>query len=294
MDIRSLKYFLTVAQEESITGAAKQLHLTQPNLSRQLKTLEQETGKKLFYRGSRKMTLTDEGLFLKKRAEEIIELLERTETDITSFDETVHGEVFIGAAETHAMRLIAHEIQTLREKFPQILYHFFSGSTKEVTEQLDKGLLNFGILVDPIDPQKFEHIKLPTVDTWGVLMREDSPLAKLEVIRPEDIRNKPLLCSRQMLDVNDISDWLGEDINQLNIVFTFNFITNPAIMIEEGIGYAFTFDKLINTSGDSRLCFRPLEPKFETGLYLVWKKDQLFTKAAQTFLEQMKSSFTKN
>jgi DNA-binding transcriptional LysR family regulator len=288
MDIRILRYFLAVAQEESITRAAELLHTSQPNLSRQLTELEAEVGKKLFERGSRKITLTEEGLFLCKRAREIIELLERTEADLSSFNEMTNGDVYIGAAETHAMRLIAHAIQSLREIHPQILYHFFSGSTVEVTEQLDKGLLDFGILVDPVDPQKYDHIRLPVNDTWGILMRRDSPLAALDAIRPEDIKDKPLLCSQQMLDANGISGWLGEDFKNLNVVFTFNLITTPAMMVEEGLGYVFTFDKLINTTGDCNLCFRPLEPKFETGLYLVWKKYQIFTKPAKVFLEQIR------
>ena len=290
MDIRILKYFLAVAQEESITKAAEVLHTSQPNLSRQLNDLEEEVGRKLFERGSRRITLTEEGMFLYKRAKEIVELLERTETDLTLFNEVTSGDVYIGAAETHAMRLIGHAIQSLREVHPQIMYHFFSGSTVEVKEQLDKGLLDFAILVDQVDPQKYDHIRLPVNDTWGVLMRRDSPLAKLKSIRPDDIKDKPLLCSQQMLDANDISTWLGEDFKNLNVVTTFNLITTPAMLVEEGVGYTFTFDKLVNTTGDCNLCFRPLEPKFETGLYLVWKKYQVFTKAAKVFWEQVQRS----
>jgi len=290
MDIRILRYFLAVAQEESITKAAEVLHTSQPNLSRQLTDLEEEVGTKLFERGSRKISLTEEGMYLYKRAKEIIALLERTESDLSLFNEVTSGDVYIGAAETYAMRLIGHAIQALREIHPQIMYHFFSGSTVEVKEQIDKGLFDFGILVDPVDPQKYDHFRLPINDTWGVLMRRDSPLAKLESIRPEDIKDKPLLCAQQMLDANDIAKWLGEDFKNLNVVITFNLINTPAMMIEEGLGYTFTFDKLVNTTGDSNLCFRPLEPKFETGLYLVWKKYQVFSKAAKAFLEHIQSN----
>ena len=290
MDIRVLKYFIAVAQEESMTGAAEVMHTSQPNLSRQLNDLEKELGRKLFERGSRKISLTEEGMFLLKRAKEIVELLERTEADLNLFDEVISGDVYIGAAETHAMRLIAHAMQSLREMYPQILFHIFSGSTVEVKEQLDKGLLDFGILVDLIDPQKYDYIRLPVNDTWGVLMRRDSPLAELEYIRPEDIRDKPLLCAQQQLDADDISKWIGEDFKNLNIVTTFNLITTPAMMVEEGLGYTFTFDKLVNTTGDCNLCFRPLEPRFETGLYLVWKKYQMFSKAAKAFLEKVQQN----
>ena len=290
MDIRVLKYFIAVAQEESMTGAAEVMHTSQPNLSRQLNDLEKEVGRKLFERGSRKISLTEEGMFLFKRAKEIVELLERTEADLDLFDEITSGDVYIGAAETHAMRLVAHTMQSLREMYPQILFHIFSGGTVEVKEQLDKGLLDFGILVDMIDPQKYDYYRLPVVDTCGVLMRRDSPLAALEAIRPEDIRDKPLLCAQQQLDADDLSKWLGEDLKNMNIVTTFNLITTPAMMVEEGLGYAFTFDMLVNTTGDSNLCFRPVEPKLETGLYLVWKKYQMFSKAAKAFLDKLQQT----
>ncbi|WP_238902473.1 LysR family transcriptional regulator [Clostridium sp. YIM B02506] len=290
MDVRILKYFLAVAQEESITKAAEVLRTTQPNLSRQLTELEEEVGRKLFERGSRKITLTEEGMFLRKRAKEIIELVERTETALSSFDEMVSGVVHIGAAETHAMRLIADAMLSLRETHPQIQYNIFSGSTIEVTDQLNKGLLDFGVLVAPVDLQKYDYLKLPINDIFGVLMQKDSPLAKLNSISPDDIKNQPVLCAHQQVDGNVLSGWLGDDSKNLNIVSTFNLITTPAMMVEAGLGYAFTFDKLVNTSGDSNLCFRPLEPKVETGLYLVWKKYQIFTKAAKMFLEEIQQS----
>ncbi len=293
MDIRILKYFLAVAQEESITRAAEALHTSQPNLSRQLTELEEEVGRKLFERGSRKITLTEEGMFLRKRAKEIIELVERTETDLISFDEVIGGVVHIGAAETHAMRLLADAMLLLRESHSQIQYNIFSGSTIEVTEQLNKGLLDFGVLVEPVDLQNYDYLRLPVNDIFGVVMRRDSPLAHLNAIGPDDIRNQPVLVSRQQLDGNVLSGWLGDDIKNLNIVSTFNLITTPAMMVEAGLGYAFTFDKLVNTTGGSNLCFRPFEPKVETGLYLVWKKYEMFTKAAKVFLEQVQRSMFK-
>ena len=292
MEIRILKYFLAVAQEENITKAAEVLHTTQSNLSRQLAELEEQLGKKLFLRGSRKITLTEEGMFLHKRAKEIIELTERTETDLIAFDEVTSGTVHIGAAETHAMRLLADCMLTLRKTHPQIGYDIFSGSTIEVTEQLGKGLLDFGVLVAPVDLQKYDYLKLPVNDIFGVVMRKDSPLAALDTIHPEDIKNQPVICSKQQLDGNVLSSWLGEDVKALNIVSTFNLITTPAMMVEAGLGYAFSFDKLVNTSADSTLCFRPLEPMVETGLYLVWKKYQMFTKAADVFLAQIRSSLS--
>lgn len=290
MDIRVLKYFLAVAQEQSITRAAEVLFTSQPNLSRQLTELEEEVGSKLFERGSRKISLTEEGMFLLKRAKEIIELTERTKTDLTAFGEVVSGIVHIGAAETQSMRHLAKAMLALRETHPQIQYDIFSGSTIEVTEQLHKGLLDFGVLVEPVDLQKYDYLKLPINDIFGVLMRKDSPLSKREFIRPEDIQGQPVMISRQQLDGNVLSGWLGNDVKNLNIVSTFNLITTPAMMVEAGLGYAVCFDKLVNTAGGSSLCFRPLEPKIETGLYLVWKKNQMLSRAADVFLRQIRQS----
>ena len=290
MDIRILKYFLAVAQEESVTKAAGVLHTSQPNLSRQLNELEAQIGKKLFERGSRKISLTEVGFFLRKRAQEIIELTERTEAELGVFDSDISGTVYIGAAETHAMHLVADVIMDLNREYPHIRFDILSGSTTEVAEQLDKGLLDFGIFVESVNLQEYEYLRLPVVDTWGVLMRRDSPLAELKTIHPEDIRDKPLLFSHQARGGNVLTGWLGRDCEELNIVLMFNLITTPAMMVESGLGYVFTFDRLVNTTGDSKLCFRPLEPKLETGLFLVWKKHQLFTKAAAAFLEQVRSS----
>lgn len=290
MDRRVLEYFLAVVEEGSITKAAEVLHVTQPNVSRQIKELEEDLGKKLIIRGKRGISLTEEGVFFKKRAEEIVALMERTEVDLSLFDENIQGDVYFGAPETNTIRNITYQIQELRKKHPGIIYHLYSGSTVEVMDQLDKGLLNFAILVDQVDPQEYNVIRLTKNDVWGVLMHKDSPLAELDYIEPKDIRDKPIIASQQMLDAKDISDWLGEEFRNLNIILTFNLITSPAMMIEEGMGYTFTFDKLVNTTGDSDLAFRPLKPKFETGLYLVWKKDQIFTKAAEAFLNQLKNN----
>lgn len=287
MELRVLKYFLAVAREESITKAAEVLHTTQPNLSRQLNSLEAEVGKKLFDRSNRKITLTEEGMFLRKRAKEIIDLTERTEVELASYGEATSGDVYIGAPETYIMHHISKVMIKMRENYPNIQYHIFSGSTIEVSEQLDKGLLDFAILIEPIDLNKYNYIKLPFHDTWGVIMRRDSPLAKLDVIRPDDIKDKPIFLANQQKDSNVFSGWFGDDFKNLNIIGTFNLITTPAMMVDAGLGYVFTFDKLLNTSGDCNLTFRPLEPNFQTGFYLVWKKYQIFSKPASLFLEEI-------
>ena len=287
MELRVLRYFVAVAREESITGAAESLHVTQPTLSRQLMELEEELGKKLFIRGSRKLTLTDEGVLLRKRAEEIIELVEKTETEIITSDEIINGDIYIGGGETDAMRIIAQTAKKLQKEYPNIRYHIFSGNADDVTERLDKGLLDFGILIEPADIKKYEYIKLPATDIWGLLMRKDSPLASCDTIKPENLLNIPLLCSRQSMVGKEISEWIGLDYDKLNIVTTYNLVYNASLMVEEGIGYALSPDKLVNTTGNSVLCFKPLEPKLEVGLNIVWKKSQIFSKAAKKFLERL-------
>ena len=293
MEFRVLKYFLIVAQEENMTKAADVLHTTQSNLSRQLAELEKTVGKKLFERGNRKITLTEEGMFLRKRAKEIIELTERTEADLRTFDEVVSGVVHIGAIESQTMRMVAKCILSLKETHPQITYNLFSGSIAEITDGLNNGLLDFGLLVAPVDMQKYDYIKLPKSDIFGLIMRKDCPLAKLRSIHPEDIGDYPVWVAHQQLEGNVLSGWLGRDIQSLNIVSTFNLITTPAMMVEEGLGMAFTFDNLVNIPENSNLCFRPLEPVVEAELYFVWKKFQMFSKAAAKFLEQIKGDFSK-
>lgn len=292
MDIRVLQYFLAVAREQSISAAAEVLHMTQPPLSRQLKELEEELGKQLFIRGNRKITLTEEGMILRKRAEEIVELLEKTKAEIITPAGDISGDIYIGGGETEGMRFIAQVIQKTQQTHPQIRYHIFSGNAYDLVEQLDKGLIDFGIFLEPVELNKYDYLRLPNVDVWGVLMRQDDPLACLEQIRPEHLRQMPLLCSRQMLDENGLSGWLGYDCKKLNIVATYNLITTPALMVEEGVGNAITFAKLVNVSGDRNLCFRPLEPRLEAGMFIVWKKYQVFSKAAEVFLKQLQSELT--
>jgi len=287
MEIRILKYFLTVAQEQNITRAAETLHTSQSNLSRQLGELESHLGKKLFIRGSRKITLTNEGMYLRKRAKEIIELSERTESELMNYDNAPAGVVHIGAAETRLMETVAKSMLKLREEYPHITFDIFSGSTLEVNEMVDKGLLDFAIMVAPIDLTKYDHIELPVKEKTGLLMRKDNELAKKKAINPDDVITEPLLVARQQLDGNVLTSWLGREANTLNIVSTFNLITTPSMMVEAGMGSAFTLENLVRTDGGN-LCFRPLEPKVEATFYLYWKKYQLFSSAAEAFLQRIR------
>ncbi len=292
MELRVLEYFLAVAREQSITRAADALHLSQPTLSTQIKGMEEELGKQLLVRGtkgSRKVTLTEEGMILRKRAEEILSLVRKTEREISLSDQVIVGDVYIGAGETDAVRFIARAAKELRHTFPGIHYHISSGNSDFVTEQLDKGLIDFGIIFGPIDQTKYHSVKLPFKDTWGVLMRRDSPLAKKECISPEDLWGQPLIISEQADMDEALARWMNRDLSQLEIIATYNLLFNASLMVEEGLGYAIGFDKIINTSGHSPLCFRPLTPTLEAGMSVVWKKYQVFTKASEKFIERVKA-----
>ena len=288
MELRVLQYFLAVAREQSISRAAESLHLSQPTLSTQLKHLEEELGKTLMIRGtkgSRKIVLTEEGMILRKRAEEILDLVRKTENEITLSDDSVVGDVYIGAGETDMIRLVARTAQAMNEEYPDIHYHISSGNTAFVMEQLDKGLIDFGILYDSVDLSKYDSVKIPESDVWGVLMRRDAPLASKEVITPEDLWDKPLILSQQENQKSELAVWMRYDLSKLNVVATYNLIFNGSLFVDEGMGYAVCFDKLINVSGDSTLCFRPLSPELKAAPYLVWKKYQIFSKASEKFME---------
>lgn len=295
MEIRVLRYFLAIAREGSITNAANFLHLTQPTLSRQIRDLEDELGQKLFTRGSHSMTLTAEGMILRKRAEEIISMVDKTEAEFNYMENSIGGDIYIGGGETDAVKLVAQIAKQLRESNPGIRYHLYSGNSDDVTERLDKGLLDFGILIQPANITKYDYINIPAKDTWGVVMRKDSPLAEKNVIRKEDLLDVPLICSRQAISQerseNEFAKWFGEDFDQLDIVTTFNLVYNAAIMVDAEIGYAVTIDKIANTSENSSLCFRPLEPRLDSGLNIVWKKYQVFSSAAELFLERLRQNF---
>lgn len=293
MDLRVLNYFLAIARDQSIVHAAQSLHLSQPTLSTQIKNLEEELGKQLFIRGtrgSRKVILTEEGMILKKRAEEILDLVNRTEQEITMNNEILVGDIYIGTGETDGIRLIAKAAHLLQKKYPGIHYHIFSGNADFVLEHLDKGLIDFGLIFGDLDLTKYNALETPYCDTWGVLMRKDSPLAQKEFITPKDLRTQPLILSQQEAQGGTLTQWLGRNPEKLNIIATYNLIFNASLLVDEGLGYAIGLDKIINTSGDSNLCFRPLEPSLKAKMNITWKKYQMFTKPAAKFLEVLKES----
>ena len=294
MELRVLRYFLAVAREGSITKAAGFLNVTQPTLSRQIKELEEELGQQLFIRGSHSVSLTAEGMMLRKRAEEIMDMVGKTKAEFSSIQETIAGDIYIGSGETHGMRLSAEIIKELRTEYPDIRDHLYSGNAENVTERLDKGLLDFGVLIQPTDLAKYHSIALPAKDIWGVIMRKNSPLADKQTIVKEDLRGLPLICSQQAIRkssaYNQFQRWFGRDFDKLNIIATYNLVFNAALLAEQDIGYVLSLDRLIDAM-DNDVCFRPLNPRLESGLDIVWKKYQVFSPAAKIFLDRLQKKF---
>ena len=292
MDIRVLKYFLAVAREQSFSTAAERLFLSQPTLSRQLKELEDELGKTLLVRSNKGVTLTEEGIILRKRAEEIIDLMDKTEQEVRQSNDSVSGTVYIGAGETYAIKLIADTAHHLKADYPGIHYSFFSGNGTDVMEKLERGLMDFGLIFGNIDRTRYEAIEIPLHDTWGVLMRQDEPLAKKASLTISDVSGLDLIIPRQPNHSTMLSEMIAEQAPDANIVAEYNLIYNASVMVGEGIGCAIALDRLINVSGDSKLCFRPFEPPMEAVCSFIWKRYSVFTKAAGIFLEQFKKDIS--
>ena len=287
MELRVLQYFLAVTREQSISGAAEALHLSQPTLSRQLREMEEELGKQLIIRGNRRITLTDEGIILRKRAEEIMELVRKTENEITLSNDYIAGDITIGAGETDGVRFLTKTARALQEDFPDVRFHIISGDGVSVLENLDRGLIDFGLVFGDVDTSKYHMLKVPYKDTWGVLMHCDADLAKKKAITPEDLQDKPLILSRQQSSKSSLVKWLGKNYEELNIAGTYNLLFNGSLMVKDGMGYALCLDKIINITDDSGLCFRSLMPELSESMHIIWKKYQIFPKAAEKFLLKM-------
>lgn len=297
MELRVLQYFLAVAREQSIIRAAESLHLSQPTLSTQIKNMEKELGKQLLIRGSngsRKVTLTEEGMILRKRAEEILDLVKKAENEIVLSDKILVGDVYIGAGETDGIRLLARTAGILRREHPGIHYHISSGNSKYVTENLDKGLLDFGLIFGNPDLKKYDSLPLPFKDVWGVLMPAGDLLEEKESISPEDLWDKPLLISQEETEGGPLLQWMKKKRDSLNITVAYNLLFNASLFVEEGLGYAICFDKIIPTAGNRPLVFRPLNPPLEAEMNLIWKKYQIFSKPAEKFLNTLKETVSEN
>ena len=290
MELRVLRYFLEIARCGNISKAAQTLHVSQPALSKQIKELETDLGKKLLRRGSSGVELTDEGMLLRKRTEDILDMVDKTVNEFKALDDITGGEVHIGCAESYQIKYLARTIKALKESCPLLTYHLTSGNTEQVAERLDRGLIDFAFIVEPPELSKYNYLKIPGTNVWGLIMKKTDPLADKPHICVEDLTGLELICSDQGMK-NDIPRWCGEKADELKLSGTVNLAYNGSVFVKEGLGYMLSFDSLINTREDSELCFRPLYPALETDMYVIWKKYQVFTPIAELLLNELKTQF---
>lgn len=290
MELRTMRYFLAVAREENMTRAAELLHVTQPTLSKSLKSLEDELGKKLFVRHSFHIELTEEGILLRKRAEDLVSMADKIHTEFLSLDDILGGEIYFGLAESYQIRYLAAEIKSFKNFYPDLRYHITSGDTEQVTEKLDKGIIDFAVLAEEPSTDKYHYLTFPNADLWGVVMPDDCPLANKKSVSVDDLTGLPLFCSEQGWS-HDISRWSGNKIDKLHLEGSFRLSYNGSLFVKERLGYLLTFEHLIDTSPSSGLVFRPLTPRLETKLYFIWKKYQVFTPIAEKMLEKIRKRF---
>ena len=286
MDIRTMQYYLAVVREGTISAAAEALHVAQPSLSRQMKELEAELGVSLFERGNRKISLTEEGMVLRKRAEEMVRLMQMTEEEISQIKNHVSGSVRIGAGESISFHYLSRAAASLAEEHPDIRFHITSGDTHDLMDELNNGLIDFAVIFTEVDHSLYQSLPLPAEDSFGVLMPKGCPLAAKNVIRVSDLNSLPVIVSRASVPYFSGS----VEFSSLNIVATYNLIYNASLLVEDGLGYALCFDSLINTTGDSPLCVRPLVPQIKHAGNLIWKKYQVFSPAVQMFIDRIRDT----
>ena len=291
MELIQMKYFLAVAREESISRAADFLYITQPSLTRQIQNMEKEVGQPLFVRG-KKMRLTEAGQLLRRRAEEILALYEKTERELLHPQENVGGDVYLGGGETRAMHILLRAAQKMRTQYPDIRLHIHSGDIADVCEHVDKGLLDFGLVIEPADLTKYESLRLPYTERWGLILSKRHPLAEKKEIAPEDLRGVRLIQSRHSLPKSNVTEWYKSVVQDIEIVATYNLVYNAALMAEAEIGCVLCIDGLINTTGESKVCFRPLSPPVTAHVDVIWKKYQIFSQAAQIFLQFLREELS--
>ena len=291
MEIRTLRYFLAAAREENISRAAEQLHVTQPTLSKALKSLEDELGKKLFTRHSFSISLTEEGVLLRNRAEDLVLMADKIEQEFLALDDITGGDIYFGLAESYQIRYLAREIRTFKKTYPDLKYHITSGDTEQVTEKLDKGLLDFAVICETPDERKYHSVRFPEADYFGAVIPAGSELAKKDGITADDLAGLPLFTSEQSWE-NDIRPWAGEKFSRLRLEGSFRLAYNGSMFAREGLGILLTLNNLIDTSPESGLVFRPLLPHLEMKMYLIWNRYQSFTPIAERFLKQIEASFS--
>lgn len=275
-----------------MTRAAELLHVSQPTLSKTLKSLEEELGKKLFTRRSFSISLTEEGMLLRDRAEDLVSMADKIEQEFVSLDDVTGGDIYLGLAESYQIRYLARELGKLKAVYPGLNYHITSGDTEQVTEKLDKGLLDFAVICEPPDDLKYEYIEFPEVDVWGAVMRADHPLAAKDYVTTDDLAGLPLFASEQSWNY-EIAEWAGSKHKDLHLEGSFRLSYNGSMFALEGLGLLLTFRGLINCSKESGLVFRPLHPRQETHLYLIWNRYQALTPMAAKFRDQVTRAFSR-
>lgn len=290
MEIRTLRYFLEAAREENMSKAAERMHISQSALSKQLKGLEEELGKKLFVRHSFSIELTEEGMLLRKRAEDLLSMADKITAEFASMDDIIGGNIYFGCAESYQIRHLAALIKRFKKQYPGFHYHITSGDTEQVTEKLDKGLLDFAVLVERPDYAKYNVVKMPESDRWGLVMPDRCALAQKDCITFEDLLGLPLFCSGQGWHA-DLPLWCGERINELTLEGSFRLSYNASVFTREGLGYLLTFEHMVDTSSESGLVFRPLYPELTTDMFIIWKKHQVFTPIAERFINELQKEF---
>ena len=292
MEIRVLRYFLAVVREESITKAAELLHITQPTLSRQLAQMEEEMGVKLFDRGTRKIVLTNEGLLLRRRAEEILELVNKTERELSEQDETVEGTVSIGCGDITAVQLLPELIRSFHGRYPAVTFDLYTATADHIKDRMDRGLTDVGLLLEPINMEKYNYIRLNQREQWVVVMHPDSPLAKLDRIEPKDLKDMPLILPRRLNVKSELARWFGADFDKLNVLFTSNLPSNSSIMVHHKLAYSIVVKGSIAFWDEEKITYRPLSPELEATSVMAWKYKQPFALAAEKFIEYCKTVLT--
>lgn len=292
MEIRVLRYFLTVVREESITKAAEVLHITQPTLSRQLSQMEEALGVQLFIRGTRKIALTNEGMLMRRRAEEILELVDKTERELVEQDEELEGVVAIGCGDIKAMQLLPKIIRSFREKYPKVTFELYTATADHIKDRIDRGLTDIGLLLEPINIDKYDFIRLNQKEKWVVSMHPDDPLAKKPYVTADDLVGVPLMIPHRLNVQSELANWFGDSYEKLNVIFKSNLPANGSVMVYNRLAYAISVTGSIELWDKEKITYRPLYPELTATSVLAWKRHQPFGRASEKFIEYLKMNLS--
>lgn len=288
IETRLLHYFLTVAKEQNITNAAKLLHITQPTLSRQMAMLEEEVGAKLFVRGSRPLALTNEGFLLRRRAEEILEMVEKTEEELSAREKQIGGSISIGCGELASIRLLSEVIAGFHERYPQVVFNVYTANADQIKHRMDEGLTDIGLLLEPVEMERYEYIRMPVKERWAAVMPSGVPLAKREYVTAKDLSDIPVIMPSRQKVHDEVANWFGDYYERLKITGISNLSTNAAVLAHAGIGYALIIEGALPFLECSQVCMVPLYPELTATSVLAWKRQQPFSTAAMCFLDYFK------